>query len=154
MDFTPLIEEDMRAFLNDFFRLLRERLEPFEAALDLFLGELFSGRLPANWRQRRATSSRARPPMALRSSPKALRSLRLGSKPGRGSAGCCPRRNSILRKLRDNRWPIPHIRTLQRRKRLVSLPSIPRTAVILRSPMRQTRDDLLQLPASAKPRPG
>ena len=52
MDFAPLIEQDLRAFLNDVFRRVREWLDPFETALDAFAAELFSARLPANWRER------------------------------------------------------------------------------------------------------
>ena len=52
MDFAPLIEQDLRAFLNDVFRRVREWLDPFETALDAFVAELFSARLPADWRER------------------------------------------------------------------------------------------------------
>ena len=52
MDFAPLIEQDLRAFLNDVFRRVRDWLDPFETALDAFVAELFSARLPANWRER------------------------------------------------------------------------------------------------------
>ena len=62
MDFAPLIEQDLRAFLNDVFRRAREWLDPFETALDAFAAELFSARLPANWRERCAISSPSKPP--------------------------------------------------------------------------------------------
>jgi hypothetical protein len=51
MDFTRQFEVANQALIDDVLRRLDSALQPFAAALDDFLAVLFSGRLPANWRQ-------------------------------------------------------------------------------------------------------
>ncbi len=89
MDFAPLIEQDLRAFLNDVFRRVREWLDPFETALDAFVAELFSARLPANWRERWRHFVAQQAAAGFVIQPETPSSLRSGSQPGRSFAGCC-----------------------------------------------------------------
>jgi hypothetical protein len=51
MDFTRQLVARRRRRLENIFRRIGEALQPFAYALDWFLATLFSGRLPADWRQ-------------------------------------------------------------------------------------------------------